>query len=105
MTFEQYIKDEFGYEMKTTFWQDFTIADKFCIAAVKDTYRRSFKGWRSNYIYLTEFVMVLNWKCWYWYGKNNALSEVYKELFYEADEWAQDNLKDNELTYYYKTTD
>ena len=29
-----------GYEPITTFWQDFSIADKFGIAAIEDTYRR-----------------------------------------------------------------
>ena len=29
------------YECQTTFWQDFTIADKFGLEAVKDTYRRA----------------------------------------------------------------
>ena len=27
-----------GYEMKTTFWNDFTIADAFGINAIKDTF-------------------------------------------------------------------
>ena len=30
-----------GYEMQTTFWQDFSIADRFGIDAIKDTHSRS----------------------------------------------------------------
>ena len=32
---------ENGYQPKTTFWMDFSIADKFGIAAIKDTYNRN----------------------------------------------------------------
>ena len=35
---------DMGYEPKTTFWDDFTIADKFGVKAVEDTYRRAFDG-------------------------------------------------------------
>ena len=30
-----------GYEMQTTFWQDFSIADRFGIDAIKDTHSLS----------------------------------------------------------------
>lgn len=73
-----------GYTQKTTFWQDFSIADAFGISAIKDTYKRAFKSWKTNTEYVTELVMVLNWKCWQWYEKGNkAYSELYGELFYE----------------------
>lgn len=55
---------EYGYQPKTTFWMDFSIADKFGIAAIKDTYDRAFKEWKTNHVYLTELVMVLNHKIW-----------------------------------------
>ena len=57
---------ENGYQPKTTFWMDFSIADKFGIAAIKDTYNRAFKEWKNNHVYLTELVMVLNHKIWQW---------------------------------------
>ena len=38
------------YQPKTTFWMDFSIADKFGIAAIKDTYNRAFKGWKTNHV-------------------------------------------------------
>lgn len=53
-----------GYTQITTFFEDFSIADAFGISAVKDTYNRAFKEWKHDYKYLTELVMVLNWKCW-----------------------------------------
>lgn len=36
-----------------------------------DTYNSAFNEWKDNHIYLTELVMVLNWKCWYWYDQGN----------------------------------
>ena len=53
-----------GYTTITTFWQDFSIADKFGIDAIKDTFNRAFNEWKGNYQYLTELVLVLNWKVW-----------------------------------------
>lgn len=95
-----------GYEPKTTFWMDFSIADRFGIAAVKDTYKRAFNEWRTNITYLTELVMVLNHKIWEHYrNKNQQLMDLYYGLWEEADEWAMDNLKDDELTYFIKTLD
>lgn len=37
-----------GYEPITTFWQDFSIADKFGIAAIEDTYRRVKSEWKTT---------------------------------------------------------
>ena len=55
--------------------------------------------------YLTELVMVLNHKIWQWYKRNEELANVYNELWEEASEYALDNLKDNELDYYFDVTD
>lgn len=97
--------EEFGYEAKTTFWEDFSIADRFGIDAVKDTYNRAFKEWKNNYEYLTELVLVLNHKIWQYYEDYPALAEIYNELWGKADEYACNNLKGEELDYFYKITD
>lgn len=93
------------YECITTFWQDFTIADKFGIAAIKDTYKRAFNEWKSNYKYLTELVIVLNHKIWQHYETNEEVARVYNDLWEEADVYACENLKGEELIYFYDTTD
>ena len=89
----------YGYETKTTFWQDFSIADRFGIAAVKDTYKRAFEGWKDNVVYLTELVMVLNWKIWQHYETNEPLAKVYNDLWGEADMWACENLQGEECIF------
>lgn len=96
---------DFGYEPKTTFWEDFSIADRFGVDAIKDTFSRAFNEWKDNYVYLTELVMVLNHKIWQHYKTNETITSVYIELYEQADEYACDNLKGEELTYFYNTTD
>ena len=76
----------------TTFYMDFTIADKFGIEAIKDTYNRAFKEWKNDYKYLTFLVLNLNHKIWEHYEKHN-------------DEYAMEHLQDNELQYYLNVLD
>lgn len=95
-----------GYETFTTFFEDFSIADKFGISAIKDTYERAFNEWKGDYKYLTELVMVLNWKIWEHYENHNSqLASLYDELWREADEYACENLDGEELNYFLRTVD
>lgn len=93
-----------GYKPITTFYRDFSIADKFGIDAVKDTYKRAFNEWKSDYKYLTELVMVLNWKSWE-HENNVEYCQLYCDLFYELQDYAYKNLKDEALSYFIRTTD
>lgn len=99
------IEELTGYKPFTTFYEDFSIADAFGVSAIKDTYKQAFKNWKSDYKYITEFIMALNWKIHEHYGGNNSYAEVYDELWCEADEWAMENLKGEALQYYLRTTD
>ena len=94
-----------GYKPQTTFYEDFSIADRFGIPAVKDTYGRAFRDWKNNHIYLTELVMALNWKIWEHYETNDALATVYNDLWEQTRDYAFENLKGAELEYYLTTTD
>ena len=94
-----------GYEPKTTFWTDFSVADKFGIEAIGDTFNRAFDEWHTNHVYLTELVMVLNHKIWQWYQINETVAQVYNDLWKEADLWAQEHLEGEELDYFYEVTD
>lgn len=106
MTFAEYQLQEFGYKCITTFWDDFAIADRFGIEAVKDTYKRVFKEWRRNYKYLTELVLVLNHRCWMHYENGKMeLSRLYADLYHEANDWAGENLNGEEYPYYFQITD
>ena len=94
-----------GYEMQTTFVEDFMLADLFGINAVKDTFERAFEDWKDNYVYLTELVIALNWGIWRNYETYEPLARVYNELWKKADLYAQENLKGEELSFFYRVTD
>ena len=97
--------EELGIPQKTTFDDDFSIADKFGVKAVQDTFNRAFKEWKSNYKYLTELVIVLNWKIWQYYTEDPKLAELYNRLWEQARDYAVSHLKGEELNYYLDLTD
>lgn len=99
------IEELTGYKPITTFYTDFSIADKFGADAIKDTYNRAFKEWKTEIKYITELVMVLNWKSFEHYKTNLEYSKLYSELYEELDSWCCDNLNEEQLDYYFTTTD
>ena len=94
-----------GYELKTTFWDDFTIADSFGLEAIRDTFNRSFYNWKNDVEYITELAMVMSWKSCYYYDKNQEYMNLYSDLYHEVDNWCLDNLSEEDLIYYIQTTD
>lgn len=100
-----HVFEEYGIEQITTFDMDFDIAERFGIKAIKDTYERAFNEWKSDYKYLTELVIVLNWKIWQWFNKNNDIGRVYDDLWKKTQNYAYNNLKGEELTYFWRMTD
>lgn len=94
-----------GYTPQTTFWMDFSIADRFGASSVKDTFERAFNEWKNNHIYLTELVMVLNHKIWQHNENNAVLAELYNSLWEQADGYATTYLEGEELSYFYRITD
>ncbi len=99
------IEAETGYKPITTFYTDFSLAERFGIPSVKDTYKRAFEEWKGNYKYITELAMALNWKGWRWWDtEKKDLANVYFNLYGELDVWCCQNLKGEELEYYYQIT-
>lgn len=96
---------ENGYEMKTTFWMDFTIADSFGVEAIKDTFNRAFNEWQNNVEFVTELAIVMSCKSIYYFGKNEQYMKVYIDLYHIVDDWCMNNFKDDDLLYYLNTTD
>ena len=105
MDFYQQILADTGYKPKTTFWQDFSIAEWFGENAIRDTYKRAFNEQKSNIEYLTELVLILNWKIWQLAEVNEPIARVYDELWKEADQYCMDNLTGDDLQYFLRTTD
>lgn len=100
-----YIESQMGYRPFTTFWEDFSIAERFGFDAIKDTYKRAKANWKSDYKYFTELVLILNWKIWHYYETNESLARLYKELWEDADGYALDNFTGEASKYFYRTTD
>lgn len=100
------IEELTGYKPKTTFYMDFSIADKFGKSAIGDTFNRTFEEWQHNTEYVTELAMVLNWKAWEHSLRGNEEYKIlYSELFHLVDDWCFEHLKDKDIEYYIKTTD
>lgn len=97
-----------GYDPKTTFYSDFSIADFYGDASIKDTYKRATKEWIKNLEYGTELVMVLNHKCWEWYDKgNHERSALYADLYEKAYDLLRKAFQKDEaaLSYIFRTLD
>lgn len=75
-----------GYEPITTFWQDFSIADKLGINDIEETYECIKSEWKDDFKYWTELCLVLNHKIWQWYERDNQKAVLYDKLWREADE-------------------
>lgn len=94
-----------GYTPISTFYEDFSIADRFGADAVKDTYKRCMEAWKTDVKMLTELCMALNWKLWRWHGHNESLARVYNDIYWDCNNYAVENLKEDDLLYFYRTTD
>ena len=101
------IAEEIGYTPMTTFWDDFSIAEKFGQSAIADTAKRAFNEWKHDYVYLTELILVLNHKSWEYAIINSELSSFYSDLYEIYDNKAYNEIKDNPEAsrYYYRTLD
>lgn len=104
MTFKEFMAEN-GYEVQTTFWEDFSIADRFGTSAIKDIYNRAFNEWKHNYKYLTELILVLNHKIWQYCESDTCTAKLYDSLWRKTEQYALENLKENELDYFYRVTD
>lgn len=105
---------ELGYKPKTTFWQDFSIADLFGLNAIHDTFKRAFNEWKENVKYIAELALVLNHKgLFYHYAAEQrdnderlqALSETYFAMFRAVHDYAHDHFTGDDAEYYFKITD
>ena len=104
MTFKEFMQEN-GYEVQTTFWEDFSIADRFGLSAIQDTFNRAFEEWKENYKYLTELILVLNHKIGQYHEKRPDFVMLYFTLWEQAARYAVETLQDDELHYYYSVTD
>lgn len=103
--FEHIMNELNGYQVQTTLYGDFTIADAFGKDAVIDTYNRVFNEWKYSNEFMTELALVLNHKIWEHHSKNNPLMVTYDTLWKQQDQWCMTALDDEGLKYYIEVTD
>lgn len=96
---------ENGYETKTTFFNDFAIANAFGADAIKDTFERAFNEWKNNLEYVTELSMVMSIYSCYFYEKNENYMIIYSDYYHKVDDYVFKHFKGEDLQYYIKTTD
>ena len=101
------IADEIGYEPKTTFWNDFDIADWYGVSAIKDTFDRAFNEWKSNIEYLTELALVVNHRAWF-HEEDAKYCKAYVECYRAIENYVYGDdspLSKEERQYYWQVTD
>jgi len=103
--FPSFYPDADEHRVSSTFWDDFSIADHFGDAAIRDTYRRAFAGWKSDYRYLTELTVVLNHKCWMWHERNETRSKLYADLYHKTNDYGKRTLKGDKARFFFKVLD
>lgn len=92
--------------LESTFRDDFTIADKYWEKWILDTFKRAFKHWKKDLVFVTELSMVMNWKARQRADRWNVkISKLYEKLWFEIDTWCMDNLKWDDRKYYLRRTD
>lgn len=102
---------EIGYEPCTTFWEDFSMADKFVgyidRNPLEELYDIALPYAKSDYKVFTELVMVLNHKIWQWYQENQVHARLYDALWRRSMEDFFKTFKHNSVAveYYYRVTD
>ena len=102
---KQSLERQFDFHFETTFWEEFSLADNYGSEGVIEHYNLVFNQWKDNLRFLTELVLVLNWKIWRWHEHNDEYARLYDKLWKQADQYCMDNLKGDDLTYYIQTTD
>jgi len=105
MNFEA-MADECGYQRKTTFYNDLSIAECYGVKGIRETYDNVVRNWLNDVVYFTEFVMALNWKSWCWDSRgDDEFTLLYIELYEKAAALAYETFKDEDLTYFVRTID
>lgn len=106
---EKNVRNMSGYKRKTTFFSDLAIAEMIGgEKAVKDTYNSIMKEWINNIEYITEFVLILNHKCWMFYDAGMMdVSKLYHDLYYESYNRVAEHFDGNNeaISYFFKTLD
>ena len=83
-----------GYTQRTTFWDDFTLAEKLGLSDIERTYRNAFNSWKTDVVFITELVLVLNWKMLYMDERHmTEKSAMYYKCWVALSNWGKRHLE------------
>ena len=100
------IEEMCGYKPISTYYTDFGIAEWYGTDSIRETYDNAIENWGSDIKWVTEIVMVLNWKIWeHYHSGNEELARFYDGLWREAGEYVFNHFEGDDITYYLRTTD
>lgn len=102
---KSFLEEALGWEWETTFWEEFSIAEKYGPEGIQEHYDLVFNQWKDDLKHLTELVLVLNWKIWMWYQKDDRIGRTYDDLWRQADAYALEHLEGDNLLYYLSALD
>ena len=93
--------------LMTSSHADLTIAERFSLGAIKQTYRAYMRDWKENVVFMTEFCTALNHKIYEAAPdhKHNPLADLYVELFEKVWNYCENTFTGEELRYFYRMTD
>ena len=95
-----------GYTQRTTFWDDFTIAERWGVKAIEDTYKNAFQSWKNDLVFIVELVLVLNWKMLYMDERHmTEKSVMYYKCWVELSNWCERHLEAGAYEYFINVTD
>jgi len=106
-TWDEFLSGFTDYRSITNYFDLYSIADNKNAASVRALFKTNFEEAKQDYVLLTELVMVLNHKLWYWYEKNpeSPMVSTYDKLYNKANEYALTHLNDEEIRYFSSITD
>lgn len=109
-----------GLERESTlFWADFCVAERFGIGEIRQSLINcNFKS--RSYRVLTELAVVLNHKIWEWHEKTERAAAdgkpflaqyckfvggMYNDYYEKVLAWVNDNLKDEDASFFWRVMD
>ena len=98
---------ELGIDIRdegNTFWKDFSIADCFGNKAIQETYDNC-QGFKSDATMWAKFSIVLNHKGWQWAETDETRAKLYIKLWEQADLYAMEHFKGDDISTYLRITD
>ena len=102
---KQALEKQFDFKFITTFWEEFSISESYGSDEIRKHYDLVFDQWKDNLKYLTELVLVLNWKIFQWYQVDDTIGMTYDELWKRTDGFAMKTLQGEDLDYYLSILD